>query len=314
METRDLILRYGFVAGKRYTRRQKLKFLLGFTQDLEELGWRTEAKETTEKNLKNVNLYIGDLGKARVIAEAYYDTPPVSLTPGAYRLFSVSCRRNERMYAVIVPMLLILAAGALFFWKASASLFDEAGRLSRAGVLNVAVLFVLLALMYKCRKGIPGKRNVIRNTSSLLALYRLAEQERRNKRLAFVLTDDGCGAGLGARVLKGRKRRDQIVVHLSCVGAREQLYLLYDSGTQNEAGLPGLLKLCAENGLEALDIRSKPDWKLEGFEGADLYVAAGRPEKDGFFLGKKQLLEAELSEENIEKTTAFLAGLEKILR
>ena len=112
METRDLILRYGFVAGKRYTRRQKLKFLLGFTQDLEELGWRTEAKETTEKNLKNVNLYIGDLGKARVIAEAYYDTPPVSLTPGAYRFFSVSCRRNERMYAVIVPMLLILAAGA----------------------------------------------------------------------------------------------------------------------------------------------------------------------------------------------------------
>ena len=69
-----------------------------------------------------------------------------------------------------------------------------------------------------------------------------------------------------------------------------------------------------KNGLEALDIRSKPDWKLEGFEGADLYVAAGIPEKDGFFLGKKQLLEAELSEENIEKTTAFLAGLEKILR
>ena len=38
METKDFILRYGFAAGKRYTRRQKLRFLMGLTQDLEELG------------------------------------------------------------------------------------------------------------------------------------------------------------------------------------------------------------------------------------------------------------------------------------
>ena len=106
METKDFILRYGFAAGKRYTRRQKLRFLMGLTQDQEELGCRVEAKETEGNQIRNVNLYVGETGKARVIAEAYYDTP--SRQPGARRpivFFSEKYRKNELMISIFIPML-----------------------------------------------------------------------------------------------------------------------------------------------------------------------------------------------------------------
>ncbi|HIR96966.1 MAG TPA: hypothetical protein IAD39_03770 [Candidatus Merdisoma faecalis] len=314
METKDFILRYGFAAGKRYTRRQKLRFLMGLTQDLEELGCRVEAKETEGNQIRNVNLYVGETGKARVIAEAYYDTPSVSLVPGGYRFFSEKYRKNELMISIFIPMLLILAAGALFFWRASASLFAAGGGISVAGVLNIVVLLVLLTLMYRCRRGVGRKRNVVRNTSSILALYRLAEREKKNRRLAMTLTDNGCGANIGAKVLHERKGRDQLIVHLDCVGAQEKLYLLYDSGRQSAPRVAQILQICGENGIEALDIRTKPDWKLEYFEDSDLYLLAGTPGKSGFCLDRKRLSQIELSEENIDKAAAFLSGLEKILR
>lgn len=314
METKDLILRYGFAAGKRYTRRQKLRFLMGFTQDLEELGWKVEAKETQEKNLRNVNLYVGDLGKARVVAEAYYDTPPVSPLSGRYRFFSESYRKNELMLSVLTPLLLILAAGAIFFWKASAALYTPNGKISVAGVMNILVFLVLLYLMYRCRRGVARKRNVVRNTSSLLAIYRLAEKERKNKRLAMVLADNGCGSCLGAKVLKDKKGWNQTVVHLDCVGAREQLYLLYDSQNQKEERLKQIQELCAENEIKMLDLREKEAWAQDGCESEDFYLVPGTPDKGGFFLERKRLLDVELSEENLRKTGAFLAGLEKIMR
>lgn len=314
METKDLILRYGFAAGKRYTRNEKLRFLMGFTKELEDLGYRTEAKETVDNKFRNVNFYVGETDRARVVAAAYYDTPPVSFLPGGYRFFHETYRKKVRMLSVFVPMLVILAAGALFFWRSSAALFGEGGALSGRGVLNIAVLLLLLALMYGCRGGLGRRRNIVRNTSSILVLYRLAEQARGNRRLAFVLTDNGCGGDTGAKVLNGRKHKDQTVVHLDCVGAKEPLMLVLDSGSFSASALSGIEKLCEDQGICMADVKKQTGWKLDGFEPRELYLLSGTQGRDGFSLERRALSRVELSEENLEKTTAFLMGLEKVLR
>lgn len=313
METKELILRYGFVAGKRYKKSQKLRFLLGMTQEFQEMGYRTEAKQTEKKVLNNTNLYVGNISGARLLAESYYDTPPSCLKLFPYRFFSRSCRRTAGNLAVILPMLTIILIGVLFFTLAYVPLWNEGGQVSVAGAASLVFFLILLKALHSFRRGFGQKRNIVRNTSSLIALLKLAQEEKGNSDIAYVLTDNGCGSNVGADVLEQQKRRHQTCVHLDCVGAQGTLYAVYSaSGLRPQ--LPAKLRaLCQELTITPLNVDEHTCLKLDYFNKEDIYLLAGEYCSEGFILRKKQLLSTELQEDHLEKTVLFLRKFCKVL-
>lgn len=311
METKELMMRYGLVAGTRFRRSQKLAFLLGITRDFENLGYRTEAKETEDGKHPNVNLYIGELKRANMVVETYYDTPPGSFGLLSYRYFNLKNRKRAAGLSVALPMSILLVAGAVYFAAQREPWFLPTGGIRAAGLLHMLVMLLLLRSLYVFRQGYGARNSLVRNTSSVIALYRFAER-KKHEGTALVLTDNGCRANTGARILKEQCRAGQRVVHLDSVGAPGTLYLVFGGEGRSGWEREQLLKLCEKTGATLLDMEQHPELDRDFFDAGELWLLAGELEESGLLLERKVVRSGEISEENLEKTLVILEELEKL--
>ena len=79
-KSKDWFLSYGILLGKRFTEKQKLKFITRAKKELENMGYQTEVSQTTLSGRgfgkkTYYNLYAGDTIHSDILIYTYYDTP-----------------------------------------------------------------------------------------------------------------------------------------------------------------------------------------------------------------------------------------------
>ncbi len=208
VETEDWLLRYGVILGKRYTEKQKKKFLRSASKEFQSMGYNVAVTRSEVSVLKTekksfYNLYAGDLKKADVVFATYYDTPVKSFNLYRQTAFQNQVPRLAATVHLFVLVALIVLAGALFYYGLLPGIYNK-GLLSLPTVGTVVLALLFFYLIMHFRSGIPNRVNMTRNTSSLLTLLQTANElpKKQQKRVAFALIDGGTTTDYGSRMLK----------------------------------------------------------------------------------------------------------------
>lgn len=190
---------------------EKVSFLHFFGRQLSNQGYPISLQKKKVLGILNQNLIAGDIARADVIVFAHYDTPRTRLFPFVKYIHSPLLSLLLTGFPLLLIGLLCYLLTRLFLWPpaASASLF---------AILAFASFFAL-----------RNKHNC-NDSSSLLALYALAEKLKGTGRICLVLLDNHHFFGLGARAFKnqysGRLEQKSAVV-LEYVGTGSRFCLEY---------------------------------------------------------------------------------------
>src|SRR5699024_3289864 len=114
-QLKDWYVRYHKIFRKRYSRKQKDRFLKSLVADIKHTRSDMELNSFNlyeEDKRTYRNLYVGDIQKARTVICAYYDTPAVLL--GSYNLFDTKNRKNDTTRSVIITSGILLLIGLIY--------------------------------------------------------------------------------------------------------------------------------------------------------------------------------------------------------
>lgn len=220
------MLYFGGTFGKRFSRRQKDRFISFITKIMKELGY--QVRTVTEKRKfggNSVHVLIGEVEKADVIFVAPYDTASRILVPN-YRYYPLDRQKNfktEKMNSLLQYVLAGVILLICFFMLLHLG-FPQNGQMDFR-IFPVLVPIVFAA--FRIASGIPNKFNFNRNSSSLLLISKLASTVKNKKKTAFILTDLSCNFYEGYREIQeffGEKLQNKKVVVLDCVGMEAPVY------------------------------------------------------------------------------------------
>lgn len=215
----DWLIRYSFIHKKRYTKRQKQRFLQSFVTDLMNLREDVEIRKD-KKDKDSFHIVVGDLKKAKKVIATYYDTPAVY--QGDYHFFQVDKQQKQTTKLLIVLSVMMMLLGTLFTYFIGIPVFEQGG-ISYQTILLVLFYFVFFYIFGKVTRGWPEKVNLIRNTSSLLYLLHFIE-ENSNPSIAYIFYDHGCqGETSIKKVRKKLNLSNQHLTILDSVGGTGEL-------------------------------------------------------------------------------------------
>ncbi len=233
----DLVLRYGVILGKRFTRGQKRRFLAAAAQQFQLCGFGVALEEDKHSvkaagAKKFLNLYAGDIQKADVVYVTYYDTPAASFPSRSARAFEAGFRAQD-LWVSMAGLAAIVAAVAALIWNFVWPRLAASGVLSLWGALFVACCVGTLAVVTNCREGFAKRDNMVRNSSSLSVLFELAHEARStglDRKVAFALVDEGCRSERGIEMLRERLgRRRPRLVYVDSLGSDGEVVCLTNS-------------------------------------------------------------------------------------
>ena len=221
---KDWYFRYHIIYGKRYTRKQKDRFLDSLAADVRQIRndfqvdtFKLNAKDRNEYR----NLYVGNPQKADTIICTYYDTPIARFSP--YHFFDLNDRKKKITNFILLTSILFIIVGLLFTIFVAIPVFQS------YGAMNIrflgCILFYILYFSYlnKITRGWPNRNNLIQNTSSVLLLL-LSLTTFKSKRIAFAFVDAGCTNNAGLeRVMEQNKAK---IIMLDSIGANTPLHLV----------------------------------------------------------------------------------------
>ena len=219
MDIRDLIVQYGFFAGRRFRWKQKVAFLNYIGSDFQKLGYAVQGQLSDKRKNYAMNLIVGDLANAKKIVVAHYDTPQRSFFPIKYypmnemKSFKASYLLTSLPYLVLLFGIFILVY--VFNESFGLSGFNLETILTVLAVITIAGLSILASI------GIGNRMNLRRNSLAVVTVFALAEQLKGKKDIAFVLTDREVGDHEGDRMIGKalpKTLKERLVVHLHCLG------------------------------------------------------------------------------------------------
>lgn len=233
---KELFMTFGIVNNVRITKNQKLRYLTIIKKYFENIGFEKidilKYKVIKKKSYFSV---IGDIEKADYIVSTYYDTPVFSLLRQTYEPFNDDSRKSQNSINYILSMILITIIMLLATFFIILPIFQD-GVFGFKDILASLISISLLALIIKFSRvgGFPKVGNLIRNTSSVVAILKFARllSPNEQKRIAFAFVDYGCEDYLGYYALSKEleKKRNQKIIFLDCVGAGN----LSQSNTKSE--------------------------------------------------------------------------------
>lgn len=235
----DLLVKYGIVFGKRYSLKQRQRFLLALNEEFNQLGYKTKfANDEKKNNARAVNLFIGDIGSADTIICTHHDTPMKVLWPG-YRYYPLNGQRSFRttwLVTLIPGILASLLAGIAIYLIISNPDFGGAWR--PFWLFLVVLSAFLLATLVS--KGLSNKYNINRNTASILAILETAKQLNKAaaNKVAFILLDKGCSDNRGALMLQKALPTTmdrKVFVYLDCIGQGQNLIIAHKEHLKKES-------------------------------------------------------------------------------
>ncbi len=192
MNIDDLIIKYGLTIGRRFTRKEKNFFCNEIGKDFQALGYSVRGAIGKKKRTRGMNLMIGNVGKAKTIFVAHYDTlnhdfgNPIRYFPlDGNASFSSSFlpMNTPAILSMVLGLILLLGLGRKINFKDNLAM----------SVLILGVLIALVVVSFMMTFRIGNKVNLNRNTSGVIAAYLIAQQlpEKLRDKVAFVLTDGG---------------------------------------------------------------------------------------------------------------------------
>ena len=221
---KELFETFGITLGRRHSYRQKVMFINEFSQPLLDRGIKVELQQKSYLGRKVTNVQIGDLDNAETIIVAAYDTGSRMFIPG-YRYYPVNASQNYTREVINTVIQLLIAAvmiGIIFLITrnfSSMNLFRK--------IVAVLADVILGFLIYSVVNGIPASFNYNRNSASDIVIYRLASENLKNKKVAYVLTDDSISSYRGYQQLNswlGESAKKKSFIILDCLASGEQVY------------------------------------------------------------------------------------------
>ena len=221
---KDRMIAFAGIFGKRYSKKQKIRFLRYIQSSAQEKGVKMYLDEGEASGKSGCNVYLGPTQRAKTILAVSYDTPSRLWWPG-FHYYPMDPGRNARQESLVMALNFALAAVLLAaYWFAvfrrCFSAGGPIGGLALFGLLLVALLAVNLVL------GSANAKNYSRNSASLALALEIFEGLQDGS-VAVALLDNAC-AGLGgyarlAEYLGGRARQTNVVI-LDCVMSGSELH------------------------------------------------------------------------------------------
>ena len=221
---KDRMIAFAGIFGKRYSKKQKIRFLRYIQSSAQEKGVKMYLDEGEVSGKSGCNVYLGPTQRAKTILAVPYDTPSRLWWPG-FHYYPMDPGRNARQESLVMALNFALAAVLLAaYWFAVFRRCFSAGGLTGGlalfGLLLVALLAVNLVL------GSANAKNYSRNSASLALALEIFDGLQDGS-VAVALLDNAC-AGLGgyarlAEYLGGRARQTNVVI-LDCVMSGSELH------------------------------------------------------------------------------------------
>ena len=221
---KDRMIALAGIFGKRYSKKQKIRFLRYVQRSAQEKGVKMYLDEGEASGKSGCNVYLGPIQRAKTILVVPYDTPSRLWWPG-FHYYPMDPGRNARQESLVMALDFALAAALLVaYWFAVFRRCFSAGGLTGGlalfGLLLVALLAVNLVL------GSANAKNYSRNSASLALALEIFDGLQDGS-VAVALLDNAC-AGLGgyarlAEYLGGRARQTNVVI-LDCVMSGSELH------------------------------------------------------------------------------------------
>lgn len=227
---KDVILRYGVLLGKRNTERQKTVFLRAAQKQLERAGFPVDITCVSASLMKReavnlYNLYAGDFKKVDVVFITYYDTPLRQLFPKEQKAFDANWSKGNFLLHTLLFLLCMVLIASFLYLMVIPSL-QEHGFVSFWGAVLVLVCLCGFYGIRHMRGGIATGNTMVRNSSSLIALFALASElsEQEKRHVAFAMIDEGTRSEYGLHMLQeyiGNRRIRR--VYLDSIGNAGEL-------------------------------------------------------------------------------------------
>ena len=221
---KDRMIAFAGIFGKRYSKKQKIRFLRYIQSSAQEKGVKMYLDEGEASGKSGCNVYLGPTQRAKTILAVSYDTPSRLWWPG-FHYYPMDPERNARQESLVMALNFALAAVLLAaYWFAvfrrCFSVGGLTGGLALFGLLLMALLAVNLVL------GSANAKNYSRNSASLALALEIFDGLQDGS-VAVALLDNAC-AGLDgyarlAEYLGGRARQTNVVI-LDCVMSGSELH------------------------------------------------------------------------------------------
>lgn len=198
---REWVLKYGIIAGRRFYKKDKIKFIKLLNDEITEMGFNTSLLYPENSKGNATDLLVGDLKTASHIIVTAFDTPTRSFGLYRYEPFNIKLNRKNYAISVILPLLLVCITSFLFTF-----FFLRFDWLS--GPLSVNHLFAIIAyalfiwIIIRVSKGVPNSKNLNRNSSGVITLLNHMKIHGVQKNVAYAFLDHGCSNHLGTVMLK----------------------------------------------------------------------------------------------------------------
>ena len=221
---KDRMIALAGIFGKRYSKKQKIRFLRYVQRSAQEKGVKMYLDEGEASGKSGCNVYLGPTQRAKTILAVPYDTPSRLWWPGLH-YYPMDPGRNARQESLVMALNFALAAVLLAaYWFAvfrrCFSVGGLTGGLALFGLLLMALLAVNLVL------GSANAKNYSRNSASLALALEIFDGLQDGS-VAVALLDNAC-AGLGgyarlADYLGGHARQANVVI-FDCVMSGSELH------------------------------------------------------------------------------------------
>lgn len=221
----DLIMTFGIVNNLRITKNQKIRYLTIIQQYFENIGFdKMDILKYKVIKKKSYFSIIGDIEKADYVISTYYDTPTFNLLRQTYEPFDDDKRKRQNSMNYVVSMILITSIMLVLTLFLILPIYQD-GIFGFKDVLAslVSVSILLLIIKFSRAGGFPAFGNIIRNTSSVVAMLKFASSLslKEREKVAFAFVDYGCEDYLGYYALSKKlvKKKNQKIIFLDCIGA-----------------------------------------------------------------------------------------------
>ena len=221
----DRLARYSFMYRSRNSNKEKTRFLKALVTDISQVRKDISVIEySNQKKDSARNVYVGDIEKADQIVCTYYDTPPAYL--GDYVLFDLKRQEKQTTKAVIytsITWVCLGILGTLLYMKLILAPFVLFSVQTACVALIYGGYFIILS---KLSKGAWNRKNLIRNTSSILCLLHMLTEKQNQKKVAYAFIDEGCYGRRGLDVLMSSVKKNAKVYYLDSIGADATLNVM----------------------------------------------------------------------------------------
>lgn len=235
----DFLVKYGLVLGRRYTQKQKRKFLVAIGQEFTQLDYQIKYANDEKKGTNHTtDLFVGNLAEAETIICTHYDTGSHIIWPH-YRYYPLYGEKSMKNYrnVTLIPAIVSTILVAVFIYLAM--YFVPLTGNAKTIFLAISVFLGLLGISY-LSTGFGNKYNLNKNTASIIAMIKIAEalNEEDRKKIAFVLLDHGTSDNSGAQMIRQAlptTMDKRLFVYLDCIGRGDNLVVGYKANLAKNA-------------------------------------------------------------------------------